>query len=103
MMNRKRQAIMINLLMMIFTIMILVAVLPMLNSILDVAQASDSLNCDGYNDTTDPSKSYNSSLATNTIACVALDLYVPYIVLAILIGSVASLLRRRPEVEYGGY
>ena len=103
MMNRKGQAIMINLLMLVFTIMIMVAVIPMLNSILNIAQQSDGLNCAGYNDTSDPSLSYNSSLGTNTIACVAVDLYLPYIVLAILIGSVASLLRRRPEIEgYGG-
>ena len=103
MMNRMGQQIMINLLMLVFTIMIMVAVIPMLSGILNMAQASNSLNCVGYNDTTDPGLSYNSSLATNTISCVAIDLYIPYIVLAILIGSVSALLRRRPEVEYGGY
>ena len=91
-MNNNGQMIMLQLLFLFMTIVITVAMLPAINSILGVGQNSENLNCTGYNDTDTPSLSYNSSLNTNKTACLALDLYLPYILLVVLIGSVSKLL-----------
>jgi hypothetical protein len=92
--NNKGQAIMINLIFLLLTIAVMVAMIPAINSILNIAQQSDNLNCSGYRYQGDVNHtlSYNSSLPANTLACLAIDLYLPYIVLAILIGGVTKLI-----------
>tara|TARA_R100001132_G_C3197655_1_gene46597 strand:- start:231 stop:557 length:327 start_codon:yes stop_codon:yes gene_type:complete len=99
--GKQGQALMIGLLMLIFTLMILVTIMPVLNQILSQAQNSQNLNCAGYNDTTTAGKSYNSSLPTNDIACLAIKLYMPYLVLAILLGSISRLIYRKRGGEAG--
>lgn len=87
----------INLLMLFIVITFLVALIPGLTEIIGNAQQSNSLNCNGYwvdGDANNP-LSYNATLAdgghTNTIACMAIKLYVPYIVLGVLIAGVALI------------
>jgi len=93
--NRKGQYLMMNLLVLVFTIMIMVALIPLLNQILNLAQDNQNLNCAGYNGT----NAYNASAPTNTLACLAVQLYLPYIVLVILIGSIARLIARPQAPE----
>jgi hypothetical protein len=98
--NNRGQMIMINLLFLLMTIAVLVALIPALNSILNIAQQSDGLNCSGYKyngNSSDP-LSYNITLPSNTLACLAIDLYLPYIVLAVLIGGVSRLIAGRMEL-----
>ena len=92
--NNRGQMIMINLLFLFMAIAVTVALIPALSTILNMAQQSDGLNCPGYSylGNANHSLSYNSSLQTNTLACLSLDLYLPYIVLAVLIGGVSRLL-----------
>jgi len=68
------------------------------------------LNCPGYdykNSGTigDHKLDYNASLQnTDTVSCLAIGLYVPYIVLTILIAGVAKMLAGRmtpQEPDYG--
>lgn len=97
-MNNNGQAIMINMLFLFMTLAVFVAMIPALSSILNMAQQSDALNCRGYIDpyaTATSNLSYNASLPTNTLACLSIDLYLPYIVLAVLIGAVSKLLYGR--------
>jgi hypothetical protein len=91
---------MINLLFLLMTIAVLVAMIPALNAILNIAQQSDGLNCPGYkyNGTASDPLSYNVNLPSNTLACLAIQLYLPYIVLAVLIGGVSRLIASRMEV-----
>jgi len=94
--NKRAQMIMINMLFLFMSIAIVIAFIPALQEMLGIAQQSDGLNCPGYVDWTNtPNKSYNSSYETNTLACMAIDLYMPYIVLAVLIGGVSKLLMSR--------
>jgi hypothetical protein len=83
------------------TITFLVALLPAMTEILNGAQASNSLNCAGYNDTItwNAKLNYNASVPTSTIGCMALRLYIPYIVLGVLIASVAGLFGQK--INYG--
>jgi len=92
--NKRGQMIMINLLFLFMAIATVVALIPALSTILQMAQQSDGLNCPGYyyqGDNTS-SLSYNNSLQSSTLACLAINLYLPYIVLAVLIGGVSRLL-----------
>jgi len=100
--NNRGQMIMINLLFLLMTVAVLVALIPALNAILNIAQQSDNLNCSGYsyNGDANDSLSWNRSLPSNTLACLAIDLYLPYIVLAVLIGGVSRLIASR--MEFGG-
>ncbi|MFI5405057.1 MAG: hypothetical protein ACHQ1D_00945 [Nitrososphaerales archaeon] len=95
--NRRGQMIMIQLLFLFMTIAVLVAMIPALNSVLNIAQQSDYLNCQGYSylGNANHTFSYNASLASNTLACLSIRLYLPYIVLVVLIGGVSKLLMDR--------
>lgn len=91
--------ILIGLLLLVMTLLILVAMLPMFTSTINMARQSDHLNCKSYayeGNATHP-LSYNSSLSTDTISCTAFDLAVPFIVLSIIIGGVAFLLSGRGQ------
>jgi len=92
--NNRGQMIMINLLFLLMTIAVLVAIIPALSDILGVAQQSDGLNCNGYihNGDVNNSLSYDVNVQTNTLACLAINMYLPYIVLAVLIMSISRLL-----------
>ena len=93
----------INLLMLFIVVTFLVALIPGLVEMQDMAQQSDSLNCKGYVDADDATLSYNSSIATNSIACMAIKLYLPYIVLGVLIAGVAMIFygRQGGDQQYG--
>lgn len=102
-MNKRGQYIMIQLLFLFMTIAVLVALIPALTSILNIAEQSDSLNCPGYaylGCSTHP-LSYNGNLATSTLSCLAIRLYLPYIILAVLIGAVTKVISGR-STQYGG-
>ena len=93
--DRGGQMMIINLLFLFMTISVAIAMIPALKEILNIAKQSDNLNCKGYNDTTDTTLSYNASLDTETTACLAINLYLPYILLIVLIGGVTKLLYDR--------
>lgn len=86
--------IMINLLFLLMTIAVLVALIPALSDMLNIAQQSDGLNCKGYvyDGDVNHTLSYNDAKATNSLACLAINMYLPYIVLAVLIMAVSRLL-----------
>lgn len=105
--DKHGQMIMMRLVYLVMTIGILTAFVPAINSFLNVMQQSDSLNCKGYihNGNAADVLSYNSSLNTNSLACLTFDLYIPYLLLAVLIGGVTWLLSRPGEQQpqFGGY
>lgn len=92
--NKRGQMIIINLLFLFMAIAVVVALIPALSTILQMAQQSDGLNCPGYSYQGNSAHilSYNVSLQSSTLACLAINLYLPYIVLAVLIGGVSRLL-----------
>ena len=101
-----------NLMIMFIGITFLVALIPGLVSLINGAQGYDSLNCAGY---TDPqcggsplecsnganNLSYNAHYPTSSISCMAIKLYVPYIVLGVLIASVAYIFYGKSMGEMG--
>lgn len=101
--NKKGQMIMVNLLLFVMMLAVLVAMIPAMKSLLEIAQQSDSLNCAGYfvNGNPNNTLSYNATLQTNTLACISIRLYLPYIVMVVLIGGVTKLLANRASGDQG--
>lgn len=102
-MNKRGQVMIINLLFLVMTISVLIALIPQMTEMLNMAQQSDYLNCRGYYYNGDPNNalSYNDSLKSNTLACVAINFYLPYIILAVLIAGVSRVLMGRITTESG--
>lgn len=92
--NNRGQVIILNLLFLLMTVIILIALIPQITELLNMAQQSDSLNCKGYiyNGDVNHTLSYNDSKKTNTLACMSIDLYLPYILLAVLIAAVSRVI-----------
>lgn len=101
--NNKGQVMIINLLFLVMTIAVMVALIPQLTTLLNLAQQSDYLNCKGYSYNGNPNSvySYNASLKSNTLACISIDLYLPYIVMAVLIAGVSRVILGRITTESG--
>jgi len=92
---------------------VVIAFIGPINSFLDIAQQSDNLNCRGYihNGDSNNALSYNSTLDNGSsgspIGCIALKLYLPYILLVFLVGGLMMVLANRGnffgEDTGGGY
>jgi len=101
-MNKKGN-IMINLLFFIMGLGVLIAFISPINSFLDMAQQSDQLNCKGfiYDGNASHPLSFNNvsdgGQSGSPIACLALKLYLPYLLLIFLIGGVAAVLGGKSE------
>lgn len=99
---------MLNLLFFIMGLGVLVAFISPINSFLDIAQQSDNLNCKGFifNGDENHTLSFNSTLdggnSGSPIACLALKLYLPYILLVFLVGGLAAVLANRAEGMFFG-
>jgi ribose/xylose/arabinose/galactoside ABC-type transport system permease subunit len=109
-MNKKAQgtSMLVGILVMALTLAIFIATIPMLKDVIDIARESGNLNCNGYNHTTDASKSYNASLDSEDLACTILGLGIPYIVLAVLFTVIIKLIHGKMTAEpvmpqYAGY
>lgn len=102
-MNKHGQVMIINLLFLLMTVAVMVALIPQFNILLNMAQQSDALNCKGYfyNGNANHSLSYNDTLQSNTLACLSIDLYLPYIVIAVLIAGVSRVILGRITTDSG--
>jgi hypothetical protein len=110
-MNKKGDMahLMISLIMGFMAIAMLTALIPGFVEILDTAQQSDGLNCKGfvYNGNAADSLSYNATIGTkSSIGCLGIKLYLPYLILAVLLGVVMYILYEKSSQGqtpyYGG-
>ena len=84
----------INLLMLFITITFMIALIPGFVEMQDMAQQSDQMNCKGfkYEGSSTHPLAYNDTIGTkSSIGCMAIKLYLPYIVLGVLIAGVAMI------------
>lgn len=102
-MNKRGQVMMINLLFLLMTVAVMIALIPQFNTLLNMGQQSDALNCQGYyyNGNPNHSLSYNDTLPSNTLACLGISLYLPYIVIAVLIAGVSRVILGRITTDSG--
>ena len=93
-MNKKGNII-INLMAFIFAIGFLIVFISPMRSMINIAQGSDFLNCEGYIDesaTGVNNQSYDITRNTDTLSCLTLKLYIPYLLVFFLIYGVARIL-----------
>lgn len=95
----------VNLLMLFISVTFLIALIPGFVEMQDMAQQSDQLNCKGfvYNGDAGNVLSYNATIGTkSSIGCMAIKLYLPYIVLGVLVAGVAMIFYGRATGGGGG-
>ena len=87
---------------------VMVAFISPINEMLDLAQQSDNLNCNGfiYEGDENHTLSFNSTLdggqSGSPLACLALKLYLPYILLVFLVGGLSAILAGKGSDLIGG-
>lgn len=97
-MKNKRGNIMLNLLWFIIALGVMIAFISPISEMLNWGQQSDNLNCKGYifNGDVNHTLSFNSTLnggaSGNTLACLSIKLYLPYLLLVFLIGGLAAVI-----------
>lgn len=105
-MNKKGQVgIIIGLLVGFLVITILIALVPGIQSVIETGENSQGLNCVGYvyNGNVNSTLSYNATIGSkSTIGCLALNLYIPYIILVVLIAVVINILYNKNTGQGGG-
>lgn len=116
-MNNKGN-IMLNLLFFFMAMVIVIVFIGPIKEFVDMAQQSDNLNCRGYIADGNPGSKYsfnaslNDNQSGNPIACLAIKLYLPYLLIVFLIGGVSKILYDRTgdafgmtdqQQNYGGY
>ena len=114
-MNNKGQQILMGIMILIMAVLIFVAVLPALKSVINTSRGCDYFNCAGYIDAdasgtgcSASNQTYVASLEQDDLACVVIDLTIPYIILGVLAASVGGLIggklfRSEPEVPQYPY
>jgi hypothetical protein len=98
--NKRGQVLIINLIFLVMTIVVFVAMIPVLREQLDNARHQDALNCKSdmnQCDTNSAVPCHNGSKNSETVGCAMIDLYIPYIVIVVLIAGVAKLMANRVE------
>lgn len=101
-MNKKGN-VMINLMFFVMGLGIMIVFISPINDFLNIAQQSDNLNCKGF--IYDGNKTHtlsfnnlsNDGQSGSPLACLALKLYLPYILIVFLIGGLAGVLGGRTE------
>jgi|TARA_B100001971_G_C18037018_1_gene455590 hypothetical protein len=103
----KNGNVMVNLLFFIMALGVLIAFINPINEFIDIAQQSDGLNCRGFifGGNSNHSLSFNSTLnggnSGSPLSCLALKLYLPYILLVFLIFGLSSILSGRSSSFFG--
>ena len=96
-----RGGIILSLMFFLMGLGVMMVFISPMNDFMDMGRQSDSLNCIGYihNGNVNNTLSFNSSLhggnSGDPLACMALKLYLPYILLVFMIGGISSVLGGR--------
>lgn len=101
-MNNKGN-IMINFLYFTMAVAVVVMFISPIKTFVDMAQQSDNLNCKGYiyegnaNNTLSFNATMNGGASGSPTSCLAIKLYLPYLLLVVLVAGVAKLLYDRTD------
>ena len=89
---------MVNLLVFVLAVGVMVAFIPVFVTFINLSQQSNFLNCAGYihNGNAANPLSFNSTLnggeSGSPLSCIAIRMYLPYLLMVFLIAGVAKLL-----------
>jgi len=106
--NKRGQAMMVGIMMLIMAIVIFVATIPILKSMFDSSRGCEYLNCKGYVDRdctgsdcgnatrtegcSASDESYYAPYGEDNMSCTILDLGIPYLILAVLVGLITKFI-----------
>jgi hypothetical protein len=102
-----RGNVMLSLFFFLMALGIMVVFVSPINDFINLMQQSDSLNCRGYihNGNVNNTLSFNSTLnggnSGSPLSCLALKLYLPYILLTFLIAGLAAVMGGRAADWFG--
>ncbi len=98
--NNKGQMIVFNIMALVIVVVVFTALIPVLTDVLKNARGSDGLNCVSTKSVCSSSAEpcYNVSLESQTTSCLVLDIYLPYIIIVVLLMSVAALMAGRSDM-----
>jgi len=108
--SKRSQVMIINLIFLVMTIVVFVALIPVLRDMMNSARDQTGLNCKsnlnkcttvGSVTNNDEAPCYNRSQSSETVACSLIDLYIPYIVIVVLLAGVAKIMANRVESFLG--
>ena len=97
-MNNKGQMIVFNLMLLLITIVVFMAFIPVFQETISNARGSNGLNCISElrpNCTDFAEPCYNSSIDSQTTSCLIMDIYLPYIIIVVLLMGVGGLMAGR--------
>lgn len=103
-MNNRGQVIVFNLMILVLTIAVFTAFIPVLQEFISGARGSDGLNCVSTTsvcNSGDAEPCYNASIDSQTTSCLIFDIYLPYIILVVLLMGVGALTAKRSGT-FGG-
>jgi len=104
--TKRSQVMIINLIFLVMTIVVFVALIPVMREMMNNARDQTALNCKsdinkcttvGSVINNDETPCYNKSQSSETVACTLIDLYIPYIVIVVLLAGVAKIMANRVE------
>ena len=116
--NKNGQAMILGIIILVLAIIIFVSLIPAISTSIGISRGCDYLNCAGYIDpdyvaasTADVcssgNQSFNPAQEENELGCIALDLFIPLLVLAMLGAVVFKLVQGKIIEEqqpvYPGY
>ena len=114
-MNKKAQTgglgMIMGIVFLFMSIVVLVAFLPAINSMISEQRGQTNLNCISAKNVCGPSQintyCYNSTRDSDTTSCLIFSIYTPFILIAVLLGSIGGILYGRgiqPQPQqYQGY
>lgn len=92
--SKKAEISMQGILSIFIIITVLVVFTPAFQAIFGLSKDSQHFNCQGYVSASNPALSYNSSLSTDTLACVGSEYGLAFIALVVIFGSIGFLITR---------
>jgi len=102
-----RGGVVMGLIFFILALAVIVVYISPMNAFINMAQQSDNLNCKGYihnGNTSDP-LSFNATLnggdSGDSLSCLTIKLFLPFLLLVFLVGGIASVLGGRGEELFG--
>lgn len=103
----KRGNIIFGLMIFLMGLAVMVMFISPINDMIDIAQQSDNMNCKGfiYDGNVNATLSYNSTLdggnSGSPLGCLAIKLYLPYLLLIFLVGGIARVLAGKGAEMFG--
>ena len=112
--NKRGQMVIIGIFILIMAVIVFIATLPAMSSILDIPRGCSYLNCNGYVDKdattagacTSTNQSYVAAYDENELGCTVLDLALPLLILAVILGLITKLIHGKlteEPTQYPGY